>query len=44
MSWPNGLGQLTIRGQLQHVRLGQYIRRRYANLLNTTYVASEVIL
>lgn len=40
--WPNGLGQLTPRGQLQQIRLGKYLRERYAELLNTTYIASEV--
>ncbi|CAF0934881.1 unnamed protein product [Rotaria sordida] len=42
--WPNGLGQLTPRGQLQHIRLGQYLGERYSELLNSTYVASEVKL
>ncbi|CAF1539151.1 unnamed protein product [Rotaria magnacalcarata] len=27
--WTNGFGQLTRRGQLQQVRLGQYFRERY---------------
>ncbi|CAF3407362.1 unnamed protein product [Rotaria socialis] len=42
--WPNGLGQLTIRGRLEHVTLGQYIRERYSDLLNSTYVASEITI
>ncbi|CAF0975232.1 unnamed protein product [Adineta steineri] len=42
--WPNGLGQLTPRGQLQHIRLGQFLRERYSELLNSTYVASEVTI
>lgn len=41
--WPDGLGQLTIRGKLQHIRLGEYLRQRYSTLLNFTYKASEVI-
>lgn len=40
--WRNGLGQLTVRGQVQQVRLGRYFRERYSDLLNLTYVASEV--
>jgi lysosomal acid phosphatase len=40
--WPNGFGQLTIRGEIQQIRLGQYLRERYSQLLNFTYVASEV--
>ncbi|CAF1270061.1 unnamed protein product [Rotaria sordida] len=42
--WPNGFGQLTLRGQLQQIRLGQYFRERYSELLNSTYVASEVTI
>ncbi|CAF0743944.1 unnamed protein product [Adineta steineri] len=42
--WRNGLGQLTVRGQLQHISLGQYIRERYSNLINSTYVASEITI
>lgn len=42
--WRNGRGQLTARGQLQHIRLGQYFRERYAKLLNETYVASEITI
>jgi len=41
-SWPNGFGQLTPRGRIQQIRLGKYIRERYSQLLNSTYVASEV--
>jgi hypothetical protein len=41
--WPDGLGQLTIRGKLQHIRLGEYLLQRYSTLLNSTYKASEVI-
>ena len=40
--WPNGVGALTVRGKIQHLRLGQYLRERYQSLLNSTYVASEV--
>jgi lysosomal acid phosphatase len=42
--WSDGLGQLTIRGKLQHIRLGEYLRQRYSTLLNSTYKASEVIV
>ncbi|CAF2975502.1 unnamed protein product, partial [Rotaria sp. Silwood2] len=42
--WPNGFGQLTVRGQIQQIRLGQYIRERYSQLLNSTYVASEIFV
>jgi hypothetical protein len=41
-SWPNGYGQLTLRGRVQQIRLGKYFRERYSELLNSTYVASEV--
>ena len=42
--WRNGFGQLTLRGQIQHIRLGNYLRQRYSQLLNSTYVASEVAI
>ncbi|UJR29202.1 hypothetical protein I4U23_010416 [Adineta vaga] len=42
--WPNGLGQLTIRGRLQQISLGQYIRERYATLINSSYIASEITI
>ena len=41
--WPDGLGQLTVRGKLQHIRLGEFLRQRYSTLLNSTYKTSEVI-
>ncbi|CAF1037677.1 unnamed protein product [Adineta ricciae] len=40
--WLNGLGQLTIRGRLQQISLGQYVRERYSNLINSTYISSEI--
>lgn len=40
--WPNGLGQLTIRGRWQQVQLGRVLRRRYADLLSSAYESSEV--
>ncbi|XP_063242510.1 uncharacterized protein LOC134542291 [Bacillus rossius redtenbacheri] len=44
--WPRGFGQLTPIGEEQHLRLGTFLRRRYAHMLplayntNDTYVRS----
>jgi hypothetical protein len=37
-------GQLTAAGIEQHHRLGQYLRKRYNSLLNSTYVANEIVV
>ncbi|UJR32487.1 hypothetical protein I4U23_019949 [Adineta vaga] len=42
--WPNGFGQLTRRGQLQQIYLGQYFRQRYSHFLNSSYIASELYI
>lgn len=46
-AWPQGFGQLTQRGMLQHYELGKYLRSRYIDgnpyqLLNASYNRSEV--
>ncbi|PVD30980.1 hypothetical protein C0Q70_10256 [Pomacea canaliculata] len=40
--WPQGLGWLTEIGMQQHFKLGQFLRSEYRNLLNSTYVNSEI--
>ncbi|XP_041493643.1 lysosomal acid phosphatase isoform X2 [Microtus oregoni] len=40
--WPQGFGQLTKEGMLQHWELGQALRQRYHGFLNTTYHRQEV--
>ncbi|CAF1524175.1 unnamed protein product, partial [Didymodactylos carnosus] len=40
--WPNGFNQLTMTGVQQSINLGTYVRGRYDDLLNKTYVAHEV--
>ncbi|XP_057551253.1 lysosomal acid phosphatase isoform X2 [Hippopotamus amphibius kiboko] len=40
--WPQGLGQLTKEGMLQHWELGQALRQRYHGFLNTSYHRQEV--
>ncbi|CAF1429752.1 unnamed protein product [Didymodactylos carnosus] len=42
--WPNGYGQLTKLGQMQSIKLGSYVRKRYQNLLNSTYIANEIYI
>lgn len=42
--WPNGFGQLTATGIEQQHNLGRFIRGRYQTILNTTYVASEIVV
>ncbi|XP_013806188.2 prostatic acid phosphatase [Apteryx mantelli] len=39
--WPQGFGQLTKTGMQQLYELGQYIRQRYSNFLNSTYHRQE---
>ncbi|XP_072046085.1 lysosomal acid phosphatase-like [Amphiura filiformis] len=44
-SWPEGFGQLTEHGMMQHYDLGQWLRRRYItdqHFLNETYVRTEI--
>ncbi|XP_066893261.1 lysosomal acid phosphatase isoform X2 [Kogia breviceps] len=40
--WPQGFGQLTKEGMLQHWELGQALRQRYHDFLNTSYHRQEV--
>ncbi|OBS65439.1 hypothetical protein A6R68_06031 [Neotoma lepida] len=40
--WPQGFGQLTKEGMLQHWELGQALRQRYQGFLNTSYQRQEV--
>ncbi|XP_037694498.1 lysosomal acid phosphatase isoform X2 [Choloepus didactylus] len=40
--WPQGFGQLTREGMLQHWELGQALRQRYHGFLNTSYQRQEV--
>uniref|UniRef100_A0AC11BG08 Acid phosphatase 2, lysosomal n=1 Tax=Ovis aries TaxID=9940 RepID=A0AC11BG08_SHEEP len=40
--WPQGFGQLTKEGMLQHWELGQALRQRYRGFLNASYHRQEV--
>ncbi|XP_043338779.1 lysosomal acid phosphatase isoform X4 [Cervus canadensis] len=40
--WPQGFGQLTKEGMLQHWELGQALRQRYHGFLNASYHRQEV--
>ncbi|XP_041054374.1 lysosomal acid phosphatase-like isoform X2 [Carcharodon carcharias] len=40
--WPQGFGQLTQFGMRQHYMLGQYLRHRYKDFLNSSYDREEI--
>nr|QGW52012.1 lysosomal acid phosphatase [Dugesia japonica] len=42
--WPYGLGELTEIGINQHFQLGQWLRKRYFNLLNEKYNNTEILI
>uniref|UniRef100_A0A5F8GZB6 Lysosomal acid phosphatase n=1 Tax=Monodelphis domestica TaxID=13616 RepID=A0A5F8GZB6_MONDO len=42
--WPQGFGQLTKEGMLQHWELGQALRLRYQGFLNASYHREEVFV
>ncbi|CAL8096145.1 unnamed protein product [Orchesella dallaii] len=41
-TWPEGWAQLTDEGKQQEFQLGKYLRTRYGNYLNSTYVPNQV--
>ncbi|XP_078004454.1 lysosomal acid phosphatase isoform X3 [Phascolarctos cinereus] len=41
--WPQGFGQLTKEGMLQHWELGQALRQRYQGFLNASYHREELL-
>uniref|UniRef100_A0A8C8RC64 Lysosomal acid phosphatase n=1 Tax=Pelusios castaneus TaxID=367368 RepID=A0A8C8RC64_9SAUR len=43
-AWPQGFGQLTQVGMLQHWELGQSLRKRYHGFLNATYNRQEIFV
>ncbi|XP_004066614.1 lysosomal acid phosphatase [Oryzias latipes] len=43
-AWPQGFGQLSQEGMRQHFELGQYLRSRYKNFLNESYVRHEILV
>ncbi|KAK2727676.1 prostatic acid phosphatase-like [Artemia franciscana] len=42
--WPMGWGQLTNEGKRRHYRLGQFLRERYSNFLNSSYNLDEIVV
>uniref|UniRef100_U5EX31 acid phosphatase n=1 Tax=Corethrella appendiculata TaxID=1370023 RepID=U5EX31_9DIPT len=42
--WPTGWGQLTNTGKKQHYELGQWLRKRYTNLISKTYSRNEIFI
>ncbi|XP_075783778.1 lysosomal acid phosphatase [Pelodiscus sinensis] len=43
-AWPQGFGQLTQVGMLQHWNLGQFLRKRYHGFLNDSYNRQEIFI
>uniref|UniRef100_A0A7N6BHA3 Lysosomal acid phosphatase n=1 Tax=Anabas testudineus TaxID=64144 RepID=A0A7N6BHA3_ANATE len=42
--WPQGFGQLSQEGMMQHFELGQFLRKRYKGFLNDSYDRHEVFV
>ncbi|MEQ2269163.1 hypothetical protein XENORESO_000612, partial [Xenotaenia resolanae] len=43
-AWPQGFGQLSQDGMRQHYELGQFLRTRYKNFLNESYIRHEILV
>uniref|UniRef100_A0A3B3YPR4 Lysosomal acid phosphatase n=1 Tax=Poecilia mexicana TaxID=48701 RepID=A0A3B3YPR4_9TELE len=43
-AWPQGFGQLTQVGMRQQYELGQYLRTRYKDFLNESYIRHEILV
>ncbi|MEQ2231940.1 hypothetical protein ILYODFUR_005836 [Ilyodon furcidens] len=43
-AWPQGFGQLSQDGMRQHYELGQFLRTRYKNFLNESYIRPEILV
>ncbi|ODN05943.1 Lysosomal acid phosphatase [Orchesella cincta] len=41
-TWPEGWAQITDEGKRQEYQLGQYLRTRYGNYLNSSYVPNQI--
>nr|XP_032800795.1 prostatic acid phosphatase-like isoform X2 [Petromyzon marinus] len=42
--WPQGFGQLTQLGMRQQFELGRFLRHRYSELINSTYLHSQLFV
>uniref|UniRef100_A0A3P9NM32 Lysosomal acid phosphatase n=1 Tax=Poecilia reticulata TaxID=8081 RepID=A0A3P9NM32_POERE len=43
-AWPQGFGQLSQVGMRQQYELGQYLRTRYKDFLNESYIRHEILV
>ncbi|XP_034533838.1 lysosomal acid phosphatase isoform X1 [Notolabrus celidotus] len=43
-SWPQGFGQLSQEGMMQHFNLGQFLRKRYDGFISESYHRHEVLV
>ncbi|CAJ1087006.1 lysosomal acid phosphatase isoform X1 [Xyrichtys novacula] len=43
-AWPQGFGQLSQVGMMQHFNLGQFLRKRYKGFLNDSYERHEILV